>query len=131
MSIREKVLSLLESEGEDAEVVKDVLRVLAVFHGVLWESELLQDILKVREYQVPYVPTPDKLRKAVDKLEKEGIVIVEERTRGLALSPSTYKDRLIRLVKPLEVKAALYQDPIYARAVATRAYALKKALKGK
>jgi len=127
--VRKVVEEVLSAEGEEAEVVKDVLRALAIFHGVLWESELLEDIMKVRDYQLPYVPSPDKLKRAVDKLASLGLVEVEERTRGSIVSPATYTDRLIKIKNLVAVKNALLHDSVYMRALNARARALREAMK--
>ena len=128
MSVREKVEEILAAGGEEAEVVKDVLRALALFHGVLWESEVAEDIMKMRDYRVPYVPTADKVRRAIEILSAEGLVKVEERVRGSLTSPSTYRDRLLKLVDMWGVREALLRDPVYLRAYSARMRALKDAV---
>ena len=113
MSTAKLVRDLLKRRGEE-ELLLDVVRALAAFHGVLWESEFTIDIAKVRGFSLSYIPTRRDISKAIDRLAEMGLVTVEERPRGSMFSPKTYTDRLVRLKDFPLVRSILFsEDPIF------------------
>jgi len=108
-----KVANILASEGESKlnGLMADLIRVLAVYKGVSWRSELFVDLSKMYEFlgRVETV-NPRLLDEALERLSSEGLIRVEERVRGLMLSPGTYRDKLIHLVDLPDVMRVLVRD---------------------
>ncbi len=117
----ERLRGLMAASDELGTLKMDIVRALTAFNGVLWESELYDDIVKVRGEEPPYAPDPDLVDRALRELEGEGIVAVEERTRSTVFGSRTYRDRLVRLRDPAAAKEALWEDPVF------RAYMARKA----
>ncbi|RLF24722.1 MAG: hypothetical protein DRN15_01935 [Thermoprotei archaeon] len=130
MSFEEEIKRLLEAEDDVSKLALDTLRALAVFHGVLWLSELPTDIIKIRRGLPEYPLTPELLVSAVKLLEDLGLVTTEERTRGFMLGPGTHLDVLIRLVDHIGIKRTLYFiDSEFARYLVERDQRIREALR--
>ncbi|HDI31776.1 MAG TPA: hypothetical protein ENF80_03060 [Thermofilum sp.] len=90
----------------------DIVRALLIYHGVLWMSEIPRSLSNIRRGAIPYVITGESVLRALKRLEKNGIVKLEKKTRGKALSPTTYEDLFISLINMKEASKELREDPI-------------------
>lgn len=109
------------SEDRDAlqRLMGDVIRVLGVYHGVSWRTELIQDLQKFYNVlEKPEIIDVKALDEALDRLESGKLIKVEDRLRGRPMSRGTYKDKLIHLTDLSEAKRALDRDPDYQRYMA-------------
>ena len=103
----------MRGDDELSKLKLDVIRVLAIFNGVSWMSELIPDIMKVHGYILDYRITDDLLETALHELESEGLVSIESRMRGTFPSKGVYEDKLIKLRDLEIVKRVLTEDKIY------------------
>ncbi|MCD6457951.1 MAG: hypothetical protein B6U95_00515 [Thermofilum sp. ex4484_82] len=128
MNIKSIVEKLKNREDDLGRLKLDIMRVLTIFNGVLWESEIISDIVKVHNYVMDYVPSEDSLKKALKELKKEGVITIEERERGSTFSSETYKDRLIKLSNLRDAKIALMSDSVYRNYMARKMEMIRRAL---
>ncbi len=131
MSEIEKIEKML-SDGEKTELNRmkmNVVRVLAVYKGVSWKTELFEDLTKLLEFLgQPNIVKSRILDEALTSLTLDGIVTVEERPRGAMLEEGSYKDQLIRLNDLANVKSALHKDPAFTRYIQSRDKMIREAL---
>ena len=98
--IEEKVSNLFIKASEDdvSSLMLDILRILSVFHGVLWKTEISQDLIKFyKTLGEPEIINPKMIDIAIKNLEKMGLIRTEQRVRGMAFSTKTYQDLLCLL----------------------------------
>jgi len=94
----------------------NVVRVLAVYKGVSWKTELFLDLAKLSEFLgQPDTIKPRILDKALGSLSSDGIITVEDKTRGSMLEKGVYTDQLIRLNDLAKVKSVLEKDPVFVQ----------------
>jgi len=113
MRLEDEVRKLICGDDELSKLKLDIIRVLAIFNGVSWISELIPDIMKVHGYILDYQITDDLLEMALHELESEGLVSIESRMRGTFPSKGVYEDKLIKLRDLEIVKRALAEDKTY------------------
>jgi len=113
MRLEDEVRKLICGDDELSKLKLDIIRVLAIFNGVSWISELIPDIMKVHGYILDYQITDDLLEMALHELESEGLVSIESRMRGMFPSEGVYEDKLIKLRDLEIVKRALAEDKTY------------------
>ena len=121
--ISDRVINVLAHEGEAklCRMMADLIRVLAVYSGVSWRSELIPDLLRFYQSLGRLEVVNSKLvDEALDKLQSEGLVTVEERVRGSWLRPGTITDKLVRLVDLATTIGILRGDQTFARYVHER-----------
>jgi hypothetical protein len=121
--ISDRIASVLAREGEGKlyRMMADSIRVLAVYNGVSWRSELIPDLLRLYRFLGRLEVVDSRLvDEALDRLEFEGLVTVEERVRGSWLRPGTITDKLVRLVDLATTMGILRSDQTYARYVHER-----------
>ena len=89
----------------------DVLRVIEVYGGVLWKSEV-QPSLKnfYDELGKSTSIEPKDLEAVIQNLEESKLISIEQRTRGRLDSADTYQDGYICLTYPKPTRLALAQD---------------------
>ncbi|MCD6529305.1 hypothetical protein J7L06_03340 [Candidatus Bathyarchaeota archaeon] len=119
----EKVSNVLAREGESEidRLMADSIRVLAVYHGVSWKSEVIPDLIKLYRFLGVLKPlNPKDLDKALERLKAEGLVSIERRVRGAFDNPWTFEDELIRLVDSKETLRALREDEKFMNYVRER-----------
>jgi len=110
--VRVKVAVTLKSEEG---IVGDVLRVLAIHHGVAWRSELLVDLAKFYRFRLrQQAIVRHSVDSAVRRLEELDLLTVEERRRGSVTDSRTYSETLIRLRDTKAVRTALLSDVAFA-----------------
>ncbi|MBS7650763.1 MAG: hypothetical protein QXN62_07000 [Candidatus Bathyarchaeia archaeon] len=111
-----KVESIL-NVGDESELSKmkaDIVRVLTVYRGVLWRSELFMDIGKLLDFLGrPYTVKANVIDEALNSLKSDGVITIEDRTRGIMLQEGTYVDQLIHLNDYAKVRSILYKDSIF------------------
>ena len=131
MSEIEKIEKML-SNGEKTELNRmkmNIVRVLAVYKGVSWKTELFEDLTKLLEFLGQQNIVKSRiLDEPLTSLALDGIVTVEERTRGTMLEEGSYKDQLIRLNDLANVKSALQKDPAFTRYMQSRDKTIREAL---
>jgi len=103
-------MELVERVLREGELKGDVLRVLSIFGGSLWLSEI-EDEIKAMNYSMG-VEVSGNVKEAVEELQKEGLVDLDYRTRG-SLSGRDIKEYLVRLKQVEVVMAALANDRKY------------------
>jgi len=115
--ISDRIANVLAREGESKlyQMMADSMRVLALYNGVSWRSELIPDLLTLYQFLGRHEAVNSRLvDEALDKLESEGLVTVEERVRGSWLRPGTFTDKLIRLVDLATTTEILRRDETFA-----------------
>jgi len=125
-------LNLLNKASEDAvsSLMLDILRILSVFYGVLWKTEISQDLIKFyRTIGEPEIVNPKMIDEAIRNLENLGLIKTEERIRGIPLSTKTYQDLLVHLTDKFATKKILQKDEKYRKYIFKREKAIKEALK--
>ncbi|MEM2106715.1 MAG: hypothetical protein QXI59_01395 [Candidatus Bathyarchaeia archaeon] len=111
-----KVESILNVsyESELSKMKADIVRVLTVYRGVLWRSELFIDIGKLLDFLGrPYTVKANVIDEALNSLKSDGVITIEDRTRGIMLQEGTYVDQLIHLNDYAKVRSILYKDSIF------------------
>jgi len=129
--IIEKIERMLSNSGETqlSKMRMNIVRVLAVYKGVSWKTELFPDLAKLLEFlgQTDIIK-PRILDKALGSLSSDGIITVEDKTRGAMLEQGVYTDQLIRLNDVAKVRSALEKDPVFAQYMHSRDRMIKDAL---
>lgn len=124
-------MNLLNKAGEDAvsSLMLDILRILSVFYGVLWKTEISQDLIKFyRTIGEPEIVNPKMIDEAIRNLENLGLIKTEERIRGIPLSTKKYQDLLVHLTDKFATKKILQKDEKYRKYILKREKAIKEAL---
>jgi len=116
---------LRDSKDPDDVLALDIVRALVIYHGVLWMSELPKSLSNLRRGALPYIMTGEGVLRALKRLEEKGLVSLERRIRGKALSPSTYEDIYITLTDQVRANKELKDDPL----IASYRYRVSKILK--
>jgi len=127
----EKIERML-SDSRQTELSKmkvNIVRVLTVYKGASWKTELFLDLAKLLEFLgEPNVINPRILNKALGSLSSEEIITIEDKKRGAMLKQDVYADQLIRLNDLAKVKTALEKDPVFAQYTHNRDRMSKDAL---
>lgn len=124
-------MNLLNKAGEDAvsSLMLDILRILSVFYGVLWKTEISQDLIKFyRTIGELEIVNPKMIDEAIKNLENMGLIKTEKRIRGMPLSTQTYQDLLVHLTDKFATKKILQKDKKYRKYILKREKAIKEAL---
>jgi len=127
----EKIQRMLsnEQETELSKMKMNVVRALAVYKGVSWKTELFLDLVKLLQFLgQPDIIEPRILDKALDSLASDGIISVEDRTRGAMLKKGICKDQLLRLNDLVDVRSVLEKDPVFAQYMHSRDKMIRDAL---
>jgi len=117
-----------EGEGELQRLMADIIRVLAIYVGVSWRSELIPDLTKLHSFQgrVEAVDPP-LLDRALRELKARGLITIEARTRGFLTSPKTYTDWLIRLTDLPSTIDVLREDQTFMAYLKARVMSMRGA----
>jgi hypothetical protein len=86
MRVEDEVRHLMEIDDDLSRLKLDVIRVLAIFNGVSWMTEIIPDLIKLRGGILDYPLREDLLDKALRDLESDEIILVELRIRGMPYS---------------------------------------------
>ena len=104
-----------EKQGGLPHDMLDLLRVLVVYNGAIWKSELVQELGLFHAFrEKPGAVDKGKLDKVLKELKKEGLVIVEEQVRGTLDAKEGVRDELISLADYRATYGALSKDKILA-----------------
>jgi len=129
--IEEKVSNLFIKASEDdvSSLMLDILRILSVFHGVLWKTEISQDLIKFyKTLGEPEIINPKMIDIAIKNLEEMGLIRTEQRVRGMAFSTKTYQDLLVHLIDKMTTRKMLQKDEKYRKYVLEREKTIREAL---
>ncbi|RLE47695.1 MAG: hypothetical protein DRJ31_08465 [Candidatus Methanomethylicota archaeon] len=128
MRIKERLRELLKTERKGENIVKcDILRVLLIFNGVLWFSELLQDLRGF--YSTLGIKGELKRKSILDEiqeLEDMGLVKTDERYKAVMTCDRGVKDIMIYLVEIDEALNAFRGDEKILNYVKKRSEILRK-----
>ena len=128
MGLENEINELRDRADELSRLKLDVIRVLAIFNGVSWISEIIPDIVKLRGRVPDYALTDTLLDRALEELRSSGLVIVESRRRGMFPSKGVYEDKLVKLKDLGAVRRALAGDEIYKGYLSRQMEAIKRAM---
>jgi len=124
-----KLLEFLKAIPESTEgIAGDAIRVLGLFYGVLWQSELLSEMIALRvtlgepEESVSF----RDVERAVKMLEERGIVSVEDRLRASLSNVRGVPDKLVKLVGYPELLKVLVVDERMQRYLIARRGILRR-----
>ena len=91
----------------------DVLRVLIVYGGASWKSELARELPLFRAFEGGPAPVNEmKLDEALRRLEKEGLVKVEKRVRADMGAQGSEEDELVTIVDISATRNALAKNRV-------------------
>jgi hypothetical protein len=128
MRVEDEVKRLMEFDDDLSRLKLDVIRVLAIFNGVSWMSEIIPDLIKLRGGVLDYPLREALLDKAIQELKSDEIILVEPRIRGMPYSREVYEDRLVRLRDLQAARRALSRDPVYGSYVYRQMELIRRAL---
>ncbi|MCF3652695.1 MAG: hypothetical protein L2C94_000730 [Aigarchaeota archaeon] len=128
MRVEDEVKRLMEIDDDLSRLKLDVIRVLAIFNGVSWVSEIIPDLIKLRGGVFEYPLREDLLDKAIRELESDEIILVEPRMRGMPFSRQVYEDKLVKLRDLQAARRTLSRDPVYGSYVYRQMELIRRAL---
>jgi len=114
-SIGKQISEMLsnEKQGGLPHAMLDLLRVLVVYNGAVWKSELVQELALLHAFRrEPEAVNKGEQDKVLKGLEKEGLVRVEKQTRATLHEKGGVEDELTSLVDFRATYAALSKDKI-------------------
>jgi len=118
----ERVLSKLD--GLEF-LMGDIIRVLCLYLGRLWLSELVSELEGFRRtLGTPLIPSASEVERAVNELAKAGIVEVEERLKSVLLTGSM-PDLMVKLRNYNRVLDFVRRDQRYNKYVELRERAFR------
>lgn len=128
MKLEAEIRNLMEKDDELSKLKLDVIRVLTIFNGISWMSEIIPDIIKIRGYALNQIPTDEMLIKALRELESDGVILIEPRKRGDFLTGKAYEDKLIKIRDLMVARKALGRDEVYKDYMLRQMEALRRAI---
>ncbi|MBS7654965.1 hypothetical protein KEJ50_00445 [Candidatus Bathyarchaeota archaeon] len=133
MNEESEVIKVLASENESelTKLAANIIRVLTVYYGVCWKTELPEDLMKFYNFMKEEALNLDLMNEAIDYLEAKGVIVTEYRKRGELLDRSIYVDKLIKLKDLNLVIKILQKDEPFIKYRFKRAETIKKALNEK
>jgi len=106
-----KVLNLLNSENEFEQLMGDILRVLALYNGVLWSSELYRELVTFHstlgEREIKDVKNIDN---AVSRLVEMEILKTDERLKASLAGVGATKEPLIFIADREAIRGIILND---------------------
>ena len=100
-SMEDKLKEVLSSDEENYVLMADIVRVLALYYGVLWMGEIVNEIKSFRS-TIEGVDVEEldanAVRKAVEALKEMGIISYEIKTRSSFTGITPVTDLLVKLV---------------------------------
>ena len=127
-----KVLGLLSSEDEFEQLMGDVLRVLALYNGVLWSSELRRELFTFHsalgEKGIEDVKNIDI---AVSKLVEMKILKTDERLKASLADKGFTKELLIFITNQEVIRSIILKDSKLKKFIAERERIFGELLKRK
>jgi hypothetical protein len=128
MHVEDEIKRLIEIGDDLSRLKLDIIRVLAIFNGVSWMSEIIPDLIKLRGGVLDYPLREELLDRALRELESDGIILLEPRIRGMPYSRHIYEDKLVRLRDLPAARRALSRDPVYGSYVYRQMELIRRAL---
>lgn len=117
---------ILEKNDDFSVLMGDILRVLSLYFGQLWLSELFLELEGFRaSLGDDKAIDEDEFKKAIVHLRSYNIINVEERLRSSLLSGSV-PDKMIKLVDFEDIFNAIKDDKRYTKYVELRENVLKE-----
>jgi hypothetical protein len=113
-TVWERISKMLSAEGKEdlSRQMLDVLRVLVVYSGSSWKSELVQELPLLRAFRGEPGVAGGRIEEALGRLEKEGLVRVEKRVRADMGASSGVEDELITLLDLSATRSAMAKDRV-------------------
>jgi len=110
----ERISKMLSAEGKEdlSRQMLDVLRVLVVYSGNSWKSELVQELPLLRAFRGEPRVAGGRIEEALGRLEKEGLVRVERRVRADMGASGGVEDELITLLDLSATRSAMAKDRV-------------------
>ena len=106
-----KMLSA-EGKGSPSSEMLDVIRVLVVYNGAGWKSELIRELSFLRKFKNESEIESGLVEKALRKLKEEDLVTVERKVRADMGYSGGVKDELITLVDLSAAERAMAGDRV-------------------
>ena len=128
MELESEINRLRGRNDELSRLKLDIIRMLAIFNGVSWRSEIIPDIVKLRGHAPDYPLTDAMLDEALEELKSKRLVIVESRKRGMFTSKGVYEDKLVKLRDLRTVRRALAKDEIYKGYLSRQMEVIRRAM---
>jgi len=129
MRLQDEIKRMMGEKDALSKLKLDIIRMLAIFNGVSWMSEIIPDILKFRGGVLDYSLTDELLEKALRDLESDGLILVEPRMRGMFPSKGVYEDKLIKLKDLRTARRILTEDEIYRLYLSKQMNVIRQAMK--
>ncbi len=116
-----KILGLLSSEKEPEKLMADILRVLMLYNGVLWISELYREVPMFHgTLGEERVENTEDIDNAVSKLVEMEIVKMEERLKGSFASEGFEREQLVFVIDRSCVLKTIQKDSKFRKFIAER-----------
>ncbi|MEM1654732.1 MAG: hypothetical protein QXU12_03460 [Nitrososphaerota archaeon] len=131
MRIEDEIRSMRKRDDDLSKLKLDVIRVLAIFNGVSWMTEIIPDILKLRGGIPDYALREELLDEAIRDLESDEVILVEPRSRGMPFSREVHEDKLIRLRDLSAARKALAGEMVYLSYLRGQMEAIRRALESR
>jgi len=114
------ISDILGNRDDFSILMGDIIRVLSLYFGQLWLSEL---ILELKGFRASLGDNQaideDEFERAIDKLRTYNVINVEERLRSSLLSGSV-PDKMVKLINLEEVYNAVKDDERYVKYIKLR-----------
>jgi len=128
-SLKKKISEILSAEDELSQAKADVLRVLVIDGGTCWRTELASDLILLQSLGGgPEMVDEGLLSKALNELEKGGLIKIEKRLKSTFGASGVAKEEFLSLVSFSDTSGAMAGDKLLASCMAKRADEVRRAL---
>lgn len=128
-NFKKKISEILLAKDELSAAEANVLRVLVINGGTCWRAELSSDILMLYSLKSrPEVVDEILIDKAIDELEKDGILKVEKRLKSTFDARGSSEENMLSLVNFPDTSSILSQDKTLLSYMVRRAEEMRQAL---
>jgi hypothetical protein len=109
-----RISGMMSAEGQEelSRLMLDVLRVLVVYNGTSWKSELAQELPLLRAFKGEPEPAGKMLEDALGRLQRDGLLKVEKRERAEIGGRGHVRDELVTLTDTQLTRSALAGDRV-------------------
>jgi len=116
-----RILELLSSEKDPEKLMADILRVLMLYNGVLWISELYREVPMFHgTLGEERVKNKEDINDAVSKLVEMKIVQIEERLKGSFASEGFIREQLVYVTDQSFILKIVSKDSKFRKFIAER-----------
>lgn len=116
-----RILELLSSEKGLKKLMADILRVLMLYNGVLWISELYREVPMFHgTLGEERIENEEDINKAVSKLVEMKIVKMEGRLRGSLAPEGFVREKFVYIVDHSFIMNIVSKDSKFRRFIAER-----------